>query len=100
MATSRKLEGSVEESNGEEDIFSGGSTFCCNSLRNLDVLRCNNSINKKLDSEVSWVVWDTISKLGISSNMRQEGNVDDIENMERRRGEGKQNLEVNLKSML
>ncbi|KAI5437886.1 hypothetical protein KIW84_023851 [Lathyrus oleraceus] len=57
-------------------------------------------MNKKLDLEVSWVVWDTISKLGISSNMRQEGNVDDIENMERRRREGKQNLEVNWKSLL
>ncbi|KAI5403863.1 hypothetical protein KIW84_051128 [Lathyrus oleraceus] len=54
-------------------------------------------MKKNFDSEVSRVVWDTISKLEISSIRKQDENVDDFEKMEMRDKEGKDNLEANSK---
>lgn len=58
-----------------ENRFYGGSGLCYESLTDSDVNRCNNRLMKNFDSEVSRVVWDTISKLGISCNDKQEESV-------------------------
>lgn len=80
---SNKSMESMEDLSVGENRFSGSFVLCYESLTNSDVNRCNNWMNKIFDSEVSRVMWETISKLGITCNDKQEESVKVIEKMRR-----------------
>ncbi|KAI5418952.1 hypothetical protein KIW84_043245 [Lathyrus oleraceus] len=99
VVTLNSLVNMMEILREEDNCFSGGSILCCESLIDSDVICCNNCLLKNIGYEVSRVVWDSITNLGISCKAKQEDYVKAIEKMEMRDKEGISTMEEKMKRL-
>ncbi|CAI8611287.1 unnamed protein product [Vicia faba] len=77
-----------QPSSSSDDLFSEGAVLCCDSTTLSDVNQGNNKFWENMESEVGRIVWETVSRLGITIDIDKVEAIEAIKIMENRDKEG------------